>query len=37
MSLTEGLLIVAILDGPVLGFIYFLWRGMQAQEKVWKK
>jgi len=26
MEITEWILILAILDGPILGILYFIWR-----------
>jgi len=26
MDITEWILILAIIDGPILGLIYFIWR-----------
>ena len=26
MEITEWILIIAILDGPILGILYFIWR-----------
>jgi hypothetical protein len=30
MELHEMILIVAILDGPILGLIYFIWKRMKS-------
>jgi hypothetical protein len=37
MTLTEWLIFIAVIDGPLAGLIYFIWKSMRAQEKIWKK
>jgi hypothetical protein len=37
MSYEQMLIIFLIIDGPVVAALYFLWKGMNLQERIWNK
>ena len=37
MSIEQMIIMFLILDGPVAGLLYFIWKSMNIQERIWKK